>query len=167
MASPADQQGQYPWLSVGLLDERGLCAFARRLARRIETPMVLFLEGDLGAGKTTLCRALIQALGHEGRVKSPTYGLLERYELTALDILHLDLYRIGDPGELEFLAITDLFDARTLLLVEWPARGKGALPPEDLVIALEHEAKGRRISLKPCSARGYAVSRGLTQQASS
>lgn len=152
---------------AGRFDEPELAAFAQRLAGQVEPPLVIFLKGDLGAGKTTLCRALVQALGHEGRVKSPTYGLLERYELPALDVLHLDLYRIGDPGELEYLAIADLFDARTLLLVEWPERGKGALPQEDILIELEHSDDARFVYLKAYTQRGYAVCRALTEHSSS
>jgi tRNA threonylcarbamoyladenosine biosynthesis protein TsaE len=161
------EEAEFPVTFVGRLDEAGLARFAARLARCVEVPMVLFLEGDLGAGKTTLCRALIQALGHAGRVKSPTYGLLERYELPALDVLHLDLYRIGDPGELAYLAIGDLFDERTLLLVEWPERGQGALPVADLIISLEYAHDERFVYLKPRTERGYAVCRASTNQASS
>ena len=157
----------FPEFQPGLMDEPALASFAGRLAGQVQAPLVIYLEGDLGAGKTTLCRALIQALGHGGRVKSPTYGLLERYELEALNVLHLDLYRIGDPGELEYLAITDLFDDHTMLLVEWPERGTGALPAADVTIALRHEGDLRFVILRPHSERGYAVCRGLTDPASS
>jgi tRNA threonylcarbamoyladenosine biosynthesis protein TsaE len=157
----------FPGLDLGRLDEDQLAGFARRLASSLSPPLVVFLEGDLGAGKTTFCRALIQALGHTGRVKSPTYGLLERYELAELDVLHLDLYRIGDPGELEFLAIEDGFDDKTLLLVEWPERGQGALPEPDLVICLAHAHDARFVYLKPRTERGNAVCRASTDRASS
>ena len=148
-----------------LMNESGLCAFATRLAGQLQTPVVIYLEGDLGAGKTTFCRALIQSLGHVGRVKSPTYGLLERYDLRSGNALHLDLYRIGDPGELEYLAITDLFEDSTILLVEWPERGQGALPMPDLTISLKHEHDKRFVSLKADSRRGYAVCRASTDTA--
>lgn len=110
---------------------------AGALAPALRPPLTVYLEGELGAGKTTFARALVRALGHPGRVKSPTYGLLEHYALPAHDVLHLDLYRIGDPGELAFLGIEDLLGERTLLLVEWPDRGRGALPEPDLVVSLE------------------------------
>lgn len=143
------------------LDEAAMTALARGLARHIEPPLVLYFEGDLGAGKTTFIRALVQALGHEGRVKSPTYGLLEHYPLADLEVLHLDLYRIGDPGELEFLGITDLFDERTVLLVEWPAQGLGALPPADAVLRFEpgvgNSLESRRLTLYAHSRSGNAL----------
>ena len=91
-------QGQIPFPS-----ERDLEVFAKKIASGIRAPLVIWLEGDLGAGKTTFARALIQALGYQGRVKSPTYGLLEHYTLASLQVLHLDLYRIGDPDEVWIL----------------------------------------------------------------
>ena len=92
-------QGQIPFPC-----ERDLEVFAKKIASVIRAPLVIWLEGDLGAAKTTFARALIQALGYEGRVKSPTYGLLEHYSLEALQVLHLDLYRIGDPDEVASVA---------------------------------------------------------------
>ncbi len=97
---------------------------------------VIYLSGDLGMGKTTLARFLLQALGYQGRVKSPTYGLLEQYDLGDLQVLHLDLYRLLDAEELEYLGLRDLHDQQSLLLAEWPDKGKGALPLPDLQISL-------------------------------
>jgi tRNA threonylcarbamoyladenosine biosynthesis protein TsaE len=116
------------------LDEAAMTTLSRAVAGALQAPCTVYLRGSLGAGKTTFTRALIQALGHAGRVKSPTYGLLEHYELAGVNVLHLDLYRIGDPGELDFLGIEDLCDDRTLLLVEWPEQGGSVLPPADLEI---------------------------------
>ena len=113
--------------------EKHLELFANKFASNVKIPLVLWLEGDLGAGKTAFARALIHALGYKGRVKSPTYGLLEHYQLTSLQVLHLDLYRIGDPGELEFLGVSDLLDNQTILLIEWPERGDGWIPKPDLI----------------------------------
>jgi tRNA threonylcarbamoyladenosine biosynthesis protein TsaE len=128
---------------------------ARQVAGHLTPPVVLFLEGDLGTGKTTFVRALLRALGHRGPVKSPTYGLMEVYDLPGsgslegidrqggdfLRVVHLDLYRIADPDEIEFLGLGDLLDERTVLCVEWPEQGAGALPPPDLILSLEESIR--------------------------
>ncbi len=151
----------------GELGETELRAFAARLAGAMRWPMVIYLEGDLGAGKTTLCRALIRALGHEGSVKSPTYGLMEHYSLGHYSALHLDLYRIGAPGEVEFLGISDLMDDSTLLLVEWPERGAGALIPADIVISLDHAEDRRRLNARSMSDLGHSTLQDITDKSSS
>ena len=130
--------------------EQDVGEFANRLASGLHLPMVIWLEGDLGAGKTTFARGLIQALGYKGRVKSPTYGLLEHYQLDSLQVLHMDLYRISDPGELEFLGIEDLLDDRTILLIEWPDRGRGWLPDPDYIFEFSYAAEGRKLIWKAC-----------------
>jgi tRNA threonylcarbamoyladenosine biosynthesis protein TsaE len=141
--------------------EAQMAELAAALAAAVRSPLVVYLEGDLGAGKTTLARALIQALGHPGRVKSPTYGLLEHYEIAGLGVLHLDLYRIGDPGEIEFLGIEDLFDIHTILLVEWPERGGDELPPADIVIHFEHAGDTRELTWTVQTEQGRAVCQSL------
>ena len=125
--------------------ERDLEEFASNFASAIQAPLVIWLQGDLGAGKTTFARALIHALGHEGRVKSPTYGLLELYELESLRVLHLDLYRIGDPDELEFLGLSDLLDDTTILLIEWPDRGGHWLSEADFNFEFSYAGEGREL----------------------
>ena len=136
------------------LDEPGLQALAAALAGQITPPLTLYLEGDLGAGKTTFARALIQAAGYAERVKSPTYGLMEHYPAGELEFLHLDLYRIGDPGELEYLGIVDLMGPSTVLLVEWPDRGAGALPPADAILHFRHDGLVRRLEVSTHSDSG-------------
>lgn len=127
---------------------------ARRLAPSIADGGVLYLRGELGAGKTTFARALLRELGVGERVKSPTYSLLERYSLDGHDAFHLDLYRIADAGELEWLGLDELEAAHAIVLVEWPERGGHALPPADLDVWLEHDGAARRGHLVPVSARG-------------
>ena len=120
-------------------------------------PLVLFLRGDLGAGKTTFARAYIHALGFAGYVKSPSYGLLETYRAGGQTVLHLDLYRIEDPEELEYLALRDLFDASAVLLVEWPDRGGDRLPAADLVLDFDESDEVRFIQFTAVSERGRAA----------
>lgn len=132
--------------SVVLPDAEATAALAVELAATAPAGAMVHLEGDLGAGKSTLARAWLRALGVTGPVRSPTYTLVERYPLASGgEALHLDLYRIGDAGELEFLGLDDA-DAR-LWLVEWPERGLGALPVPDLEVHLGVEGDGRSCRL--------------------
>jgi tRNA threonylcarbamoyladenosine biosynthesis protein TsaE len=140
-------------LSRDLADEAATVALGAELGRVLCGGMLVFLEGDLGAGKTTLCRGLLGALGHEGAVKSPTYTLVEPYEETMPPVYHFDLYRLGDPEELDLIGIRDYLDAAHLCLVEWPERGAGVLPPADLHISIALSGTGRRVLMTPRSAR--------------
>lgn len=134
-------------------DEAGLVALAREFAAQLGSGGVIHLHGDLGAGKTTFARALLAALGIGARIKSPTYSLIESYEVGGLHIHHLDLYRIAAPDELEFLGLSDLAAGRFLLLAEWPERGGDALPSPDLVVHLAHAGNRRRLRLEPRTPR--------------
>ncbi|HRQ65380.1 MAG TPA: tRNA (adenosine(37)-N6)-threonylcarbamoyltransferase complex ATPase subunit type 1 TsaE [Xanthomonadaceae bacterium] len=145
-----------------LADEAATLALGHRLAPALDPPQVVYLKGDLGAGKTTLARGILRALGHAGPVKSPTYTLVESYDLERLTVHHLDLYRLGDPSELEALGIRDLLDPTALLLVEWPERGEGWLPPADVEVQLSHVAKGRSARIRAHSPRGRALMGLLT-----
>jgi tRNA threonylcarbamoyladenosine biosynthesis protein TsaE len=142
-------------------DEAAVQRLAAEFARAVQPPAVLYLRGDLGAGKTTFARAYIHALGYEGYVKSPSYGLLETYQVHGQSVLHLDLYRIEDPEELEYLAIRDLFDDSTVLLVEWPDRGGGMLPAPDLVLDFGESDALRFIECRACSTRGAELASGI------
>ncbi len=136
--------------------------FGGQLARTLPPKAVVHLHGDLGAGKSTLARAMLRALGVTGTIRSPTYTLVEQYPLPVGGMaLHLDLYRIGDAGELEFLGL-DPAEAR-LWLVEWPERGVGALPAADLEVRLAVEGEGRGCLLRAHSDTGRAWLAALAQ----
>jgi tRNA threonylcarbamoyladenosine biosynthesis protein TsaE len=147
---------------AGVVDEEGLRAFAIALADAARDGGVVFLEGDLGAGKTTFARALLGALGVGERIKSPTYSLIESYRAGDLDAHHLDLYRIADPGELEWLGLADLFGGGALVLIEWPERGGDALPAPDLVLKLAHAGSRRALLAEGKTSRGRSLIAGLT-----
>jgi tRNA threonylcarbamoyladenosine biosynthesis protein TsaE len=140
--------------------------FGATLASVCPRPFVIFLEGDLGAGKTTLVRGFLRALGHAGTVRSPTFTLLEPYDFPAGPVFHLDLYRLAHPDELAYLGLRDLFGGRAILLVEWPERGRGELPAPDLRILIEHLADGRRVRLEPVTASGHALVRATVVKSS-
>ncbi|MGD9888462.1 MAG: tRNA (adenosine(37)-N6)-threonylcarbamoyltransferase complex ATPase subunit type 1 TsaE [Halothiobacillaceae bacterium] len=135
-------------MQLFLPDEAATVHFAARLAETAPMSGWMALHGDLGAGKTTLVRAFLRALGYSGRVVSPTYTLVERYEIGARRIAHYDLYRLNDPEELEWMGAREDFGGDTLCLVEWPERGAGMLPPPDLDIHLLHEGESRRAKLQ-------------------
>ena len=146
----------------GLYNETAMTELAAQMAQHITAPLVIFLHGDLGAGKTTFARAMIQALGHMGRVKSPTYCLIEQYAVNNMQVLHLDLYRIADAGELEFLGIRDLLDCNTVLLVEWPENGIGALPSPDVSVQLDDAGEKRLLAWLPHTQEGENLVSKLT-----
>ena len=117
----------------------------------------IFLHGELGAGKTTFARGFLAGLGHAGRVPSPTYTLVEPYEVSGRSVWHLDLYRLGDGAELEFLGLDEMAGPGAVLLIEWPERGAGYLPNEDLSIELKVIPEGRSLAFSPLTAAGAAM----------
>ena len=140
--------------AIERIDEVRLKALAVRLAPAVGEGGVIHLAGELGAGKTTFARALLLALGVGERIKSPTYSLIESYQVGDLDLHHLDLYRIADASELEWLGLADLTARSALLLIEWPDRGGSALPAPDLAIHLRHVGSQRGLDAVARSARG-------------
>ena len=137
-----------------LVDAAATEAFGARLAACCQVGGLIFFHGQLGTGKTTLVRGLLRALGHTGPVKSPTYALVESYQLQSRDVHHLDLYRLADPGELEWIGIRDLIDGEALALIEWPEQGKGVLPEPDLELTMEYRDTGREVGLRAVSDTG-------------
>ena len=137
---------------VWLADEAATVSAGKSLAKALKSVpsdqgLVIFLHGTLGAGKTTFSRGLIQGLGHQGAVKSPTYTLVEPYEQLQPATWHFDLYRLGDPEELEFMGIRDYLTPGNVCLVEWPERGAGILPGPDLDLTLTPEGQGRSLEI--------------------
>lgn len=150
-------------LTFELPDAKATRAFGRRLAGLLEPGLVVHLSGPLGAGKTSLCSAIIGALGHSGPVKSPTYTLVETYLLNLGNVYHFDLYRLADPEELEWIGARDYFDGSSLCLIEWPERGAGALPRPDLALELSVADGGRRLRAAAASTRGRALLAQLSE----
>ena len=127
--------------------EPAMLDLGAKFAALLTAGEIVFLQGDLGAGKTTLVRGMLQSLGHTGAVTSPTYTLVEPYRLDGQEIYHFDLYRLKDPAELEMIGIRDMLDSDALCLIEWPDRGQGVLPAPDWLITIENVGDGRRIHM--------------------
>lgn len=134
-----------------LADEDATLDAGRKLGQLMQShsgSLCVFLQGNLGAGKTTLTRGILQAFGHTSAVKSPTYTLVETYQLNGRTLHHFDLYRLKDPEELEFMGIRDYFAGDAICLIEWPEQGSDFLPKADLIFALDYEGVSRRLSIQ-------------------
>ncbi len=141
-----------------LIGEAETQAFGKRVAKYCVPPMVIYLKGELGSGKTTFARGFIQSLGHEGNVKSPTFALVENYHFAELTLYHFDLYRLQDPLELEYLGLRDIASEEDVIcLIEWPQRGGEGVPNADLIISFDYPEENRSVDLCAQSTRGQAV----------
>ena len=140
--------------TLPLADENATLALGAAIAPHVVPGLVVNLRGELGAGKTTLVRGLLRALGHAGRVKSPTYTLVELYEVSRLHLYHFDFYRFHDPKEWIDAGFRDSFNGRNVCLIEWPERAQGQLPPADLEISLAVTEPGRLATLVASSPAG-------------
>lgn len=149
-------------MQLTLPNEQSTLDFAAQMAGVCPAQLVIFLQGNLGAGKTTFARGFLRALGHQGTVKSPTYTLVETYTLGDKTIFHFDLYRIKDTQELEFIGIQDYFAQKAISLIEWPENGEGLLPPADLSCYIEPDNSGRQVKLVAHSKQGKDVLERLT-----
>ncbi len=147
---------------LGLAEDSATAALGAALAARLRPQFgYIALRGGLGAGKTTLVRGLLRACGEAGPVRSPTFTLLESYTVRGLEIMHLDLYRLGQAEELEFLGLRDWLATACTLLIEWPERGEGLLPPPDLTLDLEPAGVGRRAAIQAHSPYGVHLVAGI------
>ena len=143
--------------SVFLSDEQATVRCGELIGQSIKDGIVMYLDGTLGAGKTTLCRGILQSFGHSGPVKSPTYTLVEPYHYRGKSIYHFDLYRLGDPEELEFMGVRDYFSPQHIALIEWPTRGEGLIALPDLCVNLNPEGEGRKLMIEGKTERGVEV----------
>src|SRR5262245_1775807 len=130
-------------VTVDVPDEAAMLALGARFAEQLTGTELVFLDGELGAGKTTFARGVIRGLGFGGHVKSPTYTLVEPYELPQLKVYHLDLYRIVDPQELDYIGLDELLGENALKLIEWAERGGDRLPSPDAVVRIQPQGLGR------------------------
>lgn len=155
-------------VTVNAADATAMQAWGARLGACLAPAAIIYLQGDLGAGKTTLVGGVLRACGHVGAAKSPTYTLVEPYTLgvlgapgtlSELQLYHFDLYRLRDPEELEFLGIRDYVAAGATLLIEWPERGAALLPPADIAVAIAHRNNARALTFSAHTAAGERMLR--------
>jgi len=144
-------------ISIDLATEQDTRAFATKLASALKSPCLIALNGQLGAGKTTFSRGLINALGHKGNVKSPTYTIVETYALENMKVFHFDLYRIQDTEELELMGIRDYFQEEAIILIEWPEHGVEILPEADINCNIRVQGSGRIFELFSQTPKGQAI----------
>jgi len=131
-----------------LLSDEAMQAWGSALSQQLRAPAIVHLNGNLGAGKTTLVRGFLRGLGHAGAVKSPTYTIVESYAFTDMECFHFDLYRMADPEELEAMGIRDYMHDKAVCMIEWPELGEGVLPEPDIIIDIEILETGRELQVQ-------------------
>jgi tRNA threonylcarbamoyladenosine biosynthesis protein TsaE len=141
-------------MKVAVPDVAAMLAIGGRLANVCHNPMVFYLYGPLGAGKTTLVRGFMRGMGYGEAIKSPTYTLVEHYDTASWRLYHLDLYRIRDTEELEYLGLREMQDRASIIMVEWPERGEGLLPSADISVKIDYDRQGRQVSVDALSLIG-------------
>jgi len=134
---------------------------AAQIATTVSAPFFIALQGDLGTGKTTFTRGFLHALGHAGKVKSPTYTILETYSLAQYSVNHFDLYRLADPEELELIGAHEVFSGQNVNLVEWPEQGEGWLPDMDMWINFEYKNEGRHVTVQALSQQAQTTLKSI------
>ena len=141
-----------------LVGEVATLEFAAKFALLCKPPLIIYLQGDLGCGKTTFARGFINALGHSGKVKSPTFSLVESYDLENMRLYHFDLYRLKDPLELEYTGMRDLAGEQDVVcLIEWPQKGGSELLSADLEMCLEYHRESRKVECRAKSSKGQMI----------
>jgi tRNA threonylcarbamoyladenosine biosynthesis protein TsaE len=143
--------------NIFLKDETQMTHFGAQLSQHVSSKLLIYLQGDLGMGKTTLVRGFLQGLGHKGRVKSPTYTLVEPYEMSGKSVYHFDLYRMAHPEELEMIGISEYLSENAICIIEWPEKGVGALPEPDLLIELAVQGQGRSLEMSAITSAGQKI----------
>ena len=146
-----------------LASEKEMLGLGAMLARFLRGEGVVHLGGGLGAGKTTLCRGVLRAMGHSGAVKSPTFTLVEPYQISDSEVYHFDLYRLADPGELDYIGIDEYFGKKKLCLIEWPEKAIGYLPRHDLEITIDVLGEKRIIGIRSNSQTGEKICTQLNE----
>lgn len=134
---------------MNIKDEEAMLAAGNKLAAQLKPGMVVFLVGNLGAGKTTLVRGILRGLGHSGAVKSPTYNIVEPYSINEQSVFHFDLYRLMDVEELEYMGIRDYLTDDSICFIEWPDKGDGLLPKPDIQIEIKINGSERELLVTP------------------
>lgn len=142
---------------LDIIDAPAMEALGQKLASLCPPGCKLFLQGELGAGKTTLIRGFLCGLGYQGIVKSPTYTLVEPYQLNDLEIFHFDLYRLNDPEELESIGVRDYFSGSGTCLVEWPEKGAALLGKPDIFIQIQYQDDQRKVLLQAKTEKGKEI----------